>query len=278
MKCVYFGSDVFLPCLARLVGDGHEIVRIYTFPDNNGDFSHCRQMLQAAKELDVPVRLNRPGAQELESLIEDDAQAFISAAYAYKIPAFSSEKAYGLNLHTSLLPQGRGRWPLPRILLDSPQAAGVTIHQLAEAFDAGAILAQTPLALSEDEDLDSLTAKIIMATPPLLSGVMGDLATCWANAQPQDEQQASHWPVPEGKTRTLDWTQDVASIMHKHRAFGGCMVQASVDGQTIWIEDVNAWQEAHTLTPGTIAARYEDQLVIAAQDGLVLLKRWYQAG
>jgi methionyl-tRNA formyltransferase len=162
-------------------------------------------------------------------------------------------------------------------LLDAPGAAGVTIHTLADTFDTGDILAQAPITVDAGEDLDSLTAKIIIAAPPLLSNVLADPENYWTAAEPQDETRASHWPPPEGQIRTLDWTQDIAAITRKHRAFGSAMVRAEVDRTPIWVESLSAWQEEHSLSPGEIAARYEDQLVIAAQDGLVVLKRWYQA-
>lgn len=56
----------------------------------------------------------------------------------------------GLNLHPGLLPRHRGPVPTIHALAEGPDAFGVTIHRLAVTIDAGAILAQTQVALPPD--------------------------------------------------------------------------------------------------------------------------------
>lgn len=53
----------------------------------------------------------------------------------------------GLNVHPGLLPRHRGPVPTIHALAEGPDAFGVTIHRLAEAIDAGAILEQKQVAL-----------------------------------------------------------------------------------------------------------------------------------
>lgn len=55
----------------------------------------------------------------------------------------------GLNVHPGLLPRHRGPVPTIHALAEGPDAFGATIHRLAEAIDAGAILAQEEAALPE---------------------------------------------------------------------------------------------------------------------------------
>lgn len=56
----------------------------------------------------------------------------------------------GINLHPSLLPHHRGPVPTIHALAEGEGAFGVTIHRLAVAIDAGAILAQEAVALPAD--------------------------------------------------------------------------------------------------------------------------------
>lgn len=55
----------------------------------------------------------------------------------------------GVNVHPSLLPRHRGPVPTLYAALETPPAFGVTVHRLVEAIDAGAILAQTEVALPD---------------------------------------------------------------------------------------------------------------------------------
>ncbi|GJD75492.1 formyltransferase family protein [Methylobacterium goesingense] len=55
----------------------------------------------------------------------------------------------GLNVHPGLLPRHRGPVPTIHALAEAEPAFGVTIHRLAVTIDAGAILAQDAVHLSE---------------------------------------------------------------------------------------------------------------------------------
>ncbi len=61
-----------------------------------------------------------------------------------------------VNLHPSLLPRWRGASPIHHALLAGDAETGVTIQQMAEALDAGPILAQERLPLRPTETYASL--------------------------------------------------------------------------------------------------------------------------
>ncbi|MDD4628812.1 MAG: methionyl-tRNA formyltransferase, partial [Candidatus Peribacteraceae bacterium] len=61
-----------------------------------------------------------------------------------------------VNLHPSLLPRWRGASPIHHALLARDKETGVTIQKMAEALDAGPILAQEHLPLSMTETYEHL--------------------------------------------------------------------------------------------------------------------------
>jgi len=61
-----------------------------------------------------------------------------------------------VNLHPSLLPRWRGASPIHHALLAGDKETGVTIQKMAEALDAGPILAQEHLPLSVTETYENL--------------------------------------------------------------------------------------------------------------------------
>ena len=82
----------------------------------------------------------------------------------------------GINLHPSLLPQHRGPTPAIWALAERVPRFGVTVHRLAPRIDAGAILAQTAVALPSSVTASAATRALHLAGVPLLTQVLADLA------------------------------------------------------------------------------------------------------
>jgi len=82
----------------------------------------------------------------------------------------------GLNVHPSLLPRHRGPLPTFWAQQDTPPAFGVTLHRLAPRIDAGAILAQQPLALPPGTSASAAARHLHAAGATLAATVIAQLA------------------------------------------------------------------------------------------------------
>ena len=273
MKFVYFGYDFLLQGAQRLMDDGHELVGIFTFPCDN-IFNFNRETLTLGRRLAVPVIAEKPQTVHIENFLKKGCDCFLAAGYIYKIPPVDPQKAYAINLHPSLLPKVRGLMPTPHIILNHPKASGITVHKLAPEFDKGDILYQEELPLHERETVETLSARIAMRGPEILSKVMTDLPGYWENAKKQDERQASHFPPPDDTMRTLNWNLPVKKLDTIGRAFGRYGSLARFDN-TLWVVyDMDVWPEKHNFKPGEIARRLNKNIVIAAKDGFACLKEF----
>ena len=94
----------------------------------------------------------------------------------YIVPTdFLSKAVQGLNIHPSLLPEGKGLNPWEEILSRRRNSCGVTIHQLTEHVDEGEVLLREPCPLSFADTLetarektDRLAARMIQRLLPTL--------------------------------------------------------------------------------------------------------------
>lgn len=82
----------------------------------------------------------------------------------------------GINLHPSLLPLHRGPVPTIHALADGRAEFGVTVHRLAPAIDAGAILAQEAVPLPADTTATRAAVRLHEHGRILLDRVLGDIA------------------------------------------------------------------------------------------------------
>lgn len=276
MKFVYFGYDFMLPSVKRLIADGHELLGLCTFQCDNV-FNFNRETINLAQDMSLPIIAIRPGSVHIDKFLKDGAECFLSAGYPFKVPPIPDEKVYGLNFHPSLLPRGRGIMPSPHIIMDHPEASGMSVHKLTPVFDDGDILYQEALPVHERETVETLSARIAMRAPDILSMVMADLPRYWAEAKPQDKNQASYFSMPDDEMRFLEWRFPVRDLDKIGRAFGRYGSLAKFD-DALWVVYAHdVWEEAHDHDPGTVVARSGREIVVAARDGFVCLKDFQKA-
>jgi len=218
MKIAYCGYDFFSECLRTLLSRGDDVYRVFTFKCDNS-FDYNQYITKICRQYSLPLS-DRPIDQKiLEQLQREGCELLITAGYRYKIPDLSATGIKGINLHPTLLPVGRGPWPLPWTILSGQKHSGVTIHKLSAEFDAGDILMQNDFALEANENLESLSAKSQILAKAMLTNLVENFADFWQAARPQ-EGDHSDWPRPSVADRTLDWSAGVTQLDRHCRAFG----------------------------------------------------------
>jgi methionyl-tRNA formyltransferase len=92
------------------------------------------------------------GPEVAQALARHEAQLILTFHFDQILsgPTLAAVPLGGLNLHPGLLPRHRGPVPTIHALAEGPDAFGITLHRLAVAIDAGAILAQEAMALPPD--------------------------------------------------------------------------------------------------------------------------------
>ena len=269
MKIAYCGYDFFSACLSELLAADFEVFRVFTFPcDNRNEYNQYLYDICASNKIEISTQ--RIDDQTILQLESEGCELLITAGYRYKIPDLSKSSIKGINIHPTLLPIGRGSWPLPWIILTKQKNSGVSIHKLSQEFDAGDLLIQKQFTLTANENLETLSAKSQLLAKSLLMTVMQDFASYWDKAQAQSNE-FSYWEIPSKEQRTIDWNTSIVEIDRISRAFGKMGCFATFDKQPWLIYQLCAWLEDHDYTPGELVHKTNTEMVIAAADGLVSL-------
>ena len=271
MKFIYFGYDFMLGCVEQLCTEGHDLIGIFTFPcDNIFNFNTATHAL--AQSLNIPITETKVKPEDIDSYIAAGAEIFFAAGYPYKIPPIDEDQAYGINLHPSLLPQGRGMMPTPTIIMNAPEAAGITIHKITNRYDAGDIIDQTPFTLDPKETVDTYATRVALTANEITVRVFDDIKQYWIMAKPQSNAESTIFPTPDDDMRTIDWGRPLEEIDAKARAFGryGCL--AYIESQRWVIYDHDILQITHSDTPGTTALPHLGQKIVATTDGYFIIK------
>jgi methionyl-tRNA formyltransferase len=120
-----------------------------------------------------------------------------------------------LNVHSSLLPRHRGPNPLLWIYYHSDRQTGVTVHEMNQRADAGAIYAQEAFDLPRGFPVDRLYAQKAILGGDLLLRVLNQLESKGAEAEPQKEFASTYAPrVAHGKGLVNFSEWDAERIWH----------------------------------------------------------------
>jgi methionyl-tRNA formyltransferase len=142
-----------------------------------------------------------------------------------------------LGIHPTLLPEGRGRAPIPWAIIKGLKETGVTLFKLDEGVDTGEIAAQEILFLAPDETATTLYKRVNDAHRTIIRNVWPALSADSINLRKQDETKATIWPgrTPEDGRITPDMTVEQVDrlVRATTRPYPGAFTE--LDGEIIRI-------------------------------------------
>jgi len=271
MRFAITGIDRSLGVFETLLDAGWEPLKLFTMPVDDYNEHHVN-IVNKANELKIPVQLSRMQDDDLRQLGELGCEVLVVVSYNWKIGDWSRYLPYAINFHPSLLPEGRGPYPMIQAILREEKNWGVTCHKVSPDFDQGDILAQHAFPLSADECHESINLKVQMASQRLAKQVAGNFEALWNGAQAQTP--GSYWKMLNDTERTIDFGESVETILRLVRACGLYECKATVNGAAIFVRRVVGWTEVHYHTPGKVVYVQHRTMVIAVRDGFVGLVEW----
>ena len=202
MKMVYFGSDVFLSCF-EYIAQHHEIMALYTY-HNDEDYFTEYAIVRRAKELGIPVHYEAVTLQETARYFQEGCQLYFSAEYDRFIDILQDLPAFrGINIHSSLLPQGRSYYPIEAAMERDLPRTGVSLHELVSHLDSGDLLAQREVEVTPDMDSIDVYLRCAACAREMTEEVLKDVDRAWRKAVPQT-QRLPYWKRPAPEKMTLD--------------------------------------------------------------------------
>lgn len=132
---------------------------------------------------------------------------------------FALPRLGSFNVHPSLLPRGRGPAPIRWTLIRGETETGVTIIQLTEKVDAGAMLMQERVQIFSEDDFGSLHDRLAQRGAQMLVQVLDEFESGHPPKPiPQNESLTTKAPKLFAADRILDWTQSSQDIVNRIRA------------------------------------------------------------
>ena len=285
MRILFMGTPEFaVASLRRLVEDGHEICGVFTQPDKPKNRGH-KLMFSPVKE--YALTQNLPVYQplkmrdgEAEALVKQLApELIVVAAYGKILPEeILNTPPYGsINVHSSLLPKYRGAAPINWAILDGEAETGVSIMYMAKELDAGDVILQKTTPIGEQEDAQTLTARLAELGAQALSEAVEALRNGTAGRTPQDASQQTYASMISRDMSPIDWNRTARQINCQVRGLipWPCAT-AELAGQRFKIYETVLGRETDA-APGTILSAGKQGIEVACGDGRSLYLTQLQA-
>jgi methionyl-tRNA formyltransferase len=225
LDVVFMGTpDFAVTILAALIASEHRLRAVYTQPPRPSGRGHRVQpspVQYLAERHGIPVRAPdtlRDAAVQAE-FAALGVDAAIVAAYGLILPApiLTAPLLGCLNVHASLLPRWRGAAPVQRAILAGDTETGVTIMQMNEGLDTGAILLQEPIAIGRQTTGGKLTEALATLGGKLIVDALDHLDE--VTPRPQPETGVVYANKLSRSEARLDWRAPADLLERQVRAF-----------------------------------------------------------
>jgi len=280
MRLIFMGSpDFSVPALHALINAGHEIVAVYTQPPRpagRGKAMRRQPVHEAAETLGIevrtPARVRRDKAEHA-AFAALNADAAVVAAYGLILPKemLDAPRLGCLNIHASLLPRWRGASPIQSAIVAGDRKSGVSIMQMGEGLDTGAVLLEEATEITDTDTGSTLHDR--------LSEIGGRLIVRALAEQPTPvPQPADGVTYAERLTRDhgrIEWTRTSTEIDCQIRGFTpwpGAFT--SLNGTVL---KIGAATPVHELS-GAPGQTIDDSLTVACGTGALRIERLQKPG
>jgi methionyl-tRNA formyltransferase len=282
LRICFAGTPAFAAAhLLALLKAGHHVVAVYTQPDRpagRGKKLQASPVKKIALENMLPVfqpSSLRP-LQETESLASLNCDLMIVVAYGLILPkAILDVPRLGcLNVHASLLPRWRGAAPIERALLAGDKMSGITIMQMDEGLDTGAMLNKESVQIGATDNRLNLEERLQIAGQAVLIRTLGDLEKYQSGATVQNDEDSNYAAKLEKSEAFIDWRLSASEIDRQIRAgIGRNPAYTVLNDQRLRILKGTVSVESYNAKPGQIVESGKSHFTVSCGSGALDVQR-----
>lgn len=123
-----------------------------------------------------------------------------------------------VGVHWSLLPKYRGGSPLVWAMINGETETGASLFYLEDKVDVGDVIAQTRVRIGADDEVNTMIARLNIASGELVREHIPKLLRGIAQRWPQDNAQATYFPPRAPEDGEIDWSWPARRIYDFIRA------------------------------------------------------------
>ena len=286
-KIIFMGTPAFsVPVLEGLVEKGYEVLAVVTQPDRAVGRKKEIKMTpvkEAALRHKLPVYQPEKisGSEAMAELMTLGADMIVTAAFGQFLPErLLNSVKHAVNVHASLLPKYRGGAPVHYAIIKGDQEAGVTIMEMVKKMDAGDMISQRAIPITEADNVGTMFEKLSLVGRELLLDTLPDYLAGNLKPQPQDETKVTFSPNITPEEERIDWQLSARDIFNQVRGMYPWPVTHTIwQGTRFKLHEVALADSSHVNgIPGQVIEKTKKSLIIATKKGAISLTIVQPAG
>ena len=269
------GTPAFaVPTLAELVGQGHDVLAVYTRAPAKGGrgLAETPSPVHAlAEKLGLPVLhpASLRGDEAVERFRAHGADLTVVVAYGLILPQaiLDSPVSGCVNLHASLLPRWRGAAPIQRAVMAGDAETGVAVMRMEAGLDTGPVGLEQRVAIGPDMTAGDLHDALAPIGADLMGRAVGAIGRASLTFRPQAETGVTYAAKLEKTEARIDWSRSAVEIVRQVMGLSpvpGAFFEADLGRGTERIKILRARSADGDGEPGTVL---DDALTIACGEG-----------
>lgn len=221
-KLIFLGNDGNLIKELFKIND-ISLIGIVADRVNSLERKHFGSAYLFGKKLGIPVIPQKAFHKDSERYLNTvfvGAEILLIQGYHYKIKnnLLKENGVKIINFHQSLLPYYAGRHPLNWMIINGEKTGGITFHYLNKDFDAGDIIIQKRIRMTERDNIMTLYNKTIRSAARILDKVFKRIYNKSFQAKKQNLRLRTYFPPRYPQDGEIHPSNTVAEIQNKIRA------------------------------------------------------------
>jgi len=218
-------------------------------------------------------------AERLRSL---EADVAVVVAYGRILPlaVLQAPGAGCVNVHASLLPRWRGAAPIQWSIVHGDEETGVTLMQMDEGMDTGAILATASTRIEVDDDATTLGERLSEMGAALLREQLPCYVAGELTPKPQDDAAATMAPLLDKAHGRIEWNKPARMVHNQIRGMYPWPGAYTVLGERrIKVHRaIPTTLDPEGASPGQVIALDPEGILVACAEGTLEIQELQESG
>ena len=274
-RIVFMGTPMFaVPILEALI-EKYDVIMVVCQPDrkkNRKGEVEYPDTKKVALSHNIPVFQPLKIREDYRQVLDMKPDIIITCAYGQIIPNVILEcPKYGcINVHGSLLPELRGGAPIHWAIIRGYKKTGITIMYMSSKMDAGDIISQSSIDISDDMILGDLYDKMSILGRDLLLETLPNIITGKCMRTKQDESKVTFGYNVTKDDMKIDFSRNALEIKNLVRGLNPIPgAYCFLDSKRVKIYEISILDEISVGNFGEIVRIEKDGIICNTKDKLI---------
>jgi methionyl-tRNA formyltransferase len=277
-RVVFMGTPEFAVPILKALIENYNVIGVVTQPDRKvGREGAVKEtpIKKVAKENNIVVISPESIKESENEVFAWKPDVIVTCAYGQILPPtiLQLSRLGCINVHASLLPRLRGGAPIHRAIINGHRKTGITIMYMSTGMDAGDIITQKEVEITDTETASTLHNKLQITGRDLLMETLPSILDGTNTREKQDTSKVTYAFNIKREDERIDFSKTKREIYNQIRGLNSWPGAFCYLGGKI----LKVWEAKMTenhfgeLNDGQITALYKEGIGVKVYNGEIIL-------